>query len=111
LSAGLDRLIATVVSFALCLAYLLMFPFTAVGMVIVIGIGTLIMMLLGRQDDITTTGITTAVVLVVAAIAPKDAWQQPILRLVDTVVGIAVGVGCKWVASYIYYRAVGEPVR
>ena len=110
LSAGLARLIATCVSFVLCLAYLLVFPFTGLGMAVVIGLGTVAMMLLGRREDIVTTGITTAVVLVVAGISPQDAWHQPFLRLLDTVVGIGVGVLCKWFASYAFYRAVGKPV-
>jgi uncharacterized YccA/Bax inhibitor family protein len=50
------------------------------------------MSLLDRPDDIITTGITTAVVMVVAAISPNHAWKQPILRMVDTIVGVAVGV-------------------
>src|SRR5882724_5405442 len=100
LSAGFARLIATCVSFALCLLYLLLFPFTPVGMAILIGIGTVAMALLGRRDDIVTTGITTAVVMVVAAMSPENAWQQPLLRLVDTMIGIAVGVVCKWVGSF-----------
>jgi uncharacterized membrane protein YccC len=108
LSAGLARLIATCVSFALCLVYLLIFPVTGPGIAVVIGLGTIAMMVMDRQDDIVTTGITTAVVLVVAAISPEQAWQQPILRLLDTVVGIVVGVGCEWCASYAFYRAVGE---
>jgi uncharacterized membrane protein len=66
---------------------------------------------LGRQGDIITTGITTAVVMVVAAMSPQDAWQQPLLRLVDTVVGIAVGVACKWIASFLFYRLTGEQPR
>jgi uncharacterized membrane protein YccC len=111
LSAALSRLIATCVSFALCLAYLLIFPFSGLGMACVIGIGTIAMMLLGREDEIVTTGITTAVVLVVAGMSPQEAWQQPILRLIDTIVGMAVGVSCKWCASYAFYRAIGEPVR
>ncbi len=110
-SAGIGRMIATLVSFALCFLYLWFFPFTSVGMAALIGMGTVIMMLLGRRDDIVTTGITTAVVMVVAAIAPQNAWLQPVLRLVDTVVGIAVGVSCKWIASYVFSRTVGEPVR
>jgi len=57
------------------------------------------MMFRGRRDDIVTTGITTTVVMVVPAMSPQNAWQQPILRLADTVVGIAVGVACKWVVS------------
>ena len=62
LSAGIARLIATCVSFALCLPYLLLFPFTPVGLAILLGIGTLVMALLRRRDDIVTTGITTTVV-------------------------------------------------
>ena len=111
LSAGIARLIATCVSFALCLAYLLLFPFTPLGLAILIGVGTVAMAALGRRDDIVTTGITTAVVMVVAAMSPVDAWQQPLLRLLDTVVGIAVGVLCKWVASFLFYRLSGEEVR
>jgi uncharacterized membrane protein YgaE (UPF0421/DUF939 family) len=111
LSAGLARLIATCVSFALCLAYLLMFPFTGLGMAIVIGLGAIVMVLLDRQEDIVTTGITTTVVLVAAELSTQPAWHQPILRLVDTVVGIAVGVLFKWLASYAFYRTVREPIR
>ena len=109
MSAAVERLIATGVSFALCLAYLLIFPFTPVGMAFVIGLGTLAMMLLGRQDGIVTTGITTAVVLVVAGLSPEIAWRQPILRFIDTVVGMGVGLTCKWIASYVFFRFFGEP--
>lgn len=111
LDAGLARLVATCVSFALCLAYLLVFPVTGLGIAIVIGVGALAMKLFGREDDIVTTGITSAVVLVVAAMSPQEAWQQPILRLGDTVVGITIGVSCKWLASYVFYRAAGQPVQ
>jgi uncharacterized membrane protein YgaE (UPF0421/DUF939 family) len=111
LPSGIARMIATCVSFALCFLYLWFFAFTPVGMAALIGIGTVTMMLLGRRDDIVITGITTAVVMVAAAIGPQDAWMQPVLRLVDTVVGITVGVACKWIASYAFYRTAGEPVR
>ena len=109
LSAGISRLIATCVSFALCLAYLVILPFHPVGLAALLGIGTVIMMYLSRRDDIVTTGITTTVVMVVAAMSPQDAWHQPVLRLVDTVVGIAIGVACKWIGSFLYYRCVGKP--
>ena len=104
LSAGLARFIATCVSFALCLLYLLLFPFQVWGMAVLIGVGTVVMMLLGRREDIVTTGITTAVVMVVAAMSPRDAWQQPLLRLIDTIVGIAVGVGSIRIASFLFVR-------
>ena len=68
-------------------------------------------MALDRRDDIITTGITTTVVMVVAALSPQDAWHQPLLRLADTLVGIAIGVACKWTASFLYFRSVGKPAR
>jgi uncharacterized membrane protein YgaE (UPF0421/DUF939 family) len=108
LSAGIARLIATCVSFALCSLYLLLFPFTPVGMAALIAVGTVVMALLGRRDDIVTVGITTVVVMVVAAMSPVDAWQQPVLRLADTVVGVAVGVACKCVASFLFYKFFEE---
>jgi uncharacterized membrane protein YgaE (UPF0421/DUF939 family) len=108
LSAGIARLIATCVSFALCLIYLLFFPFTPVGMAALIALGTLAMALLGRRDDIVTVGITTVVVMVVAAMSPADAWQQPLLRLADTIVGITVGVACKWAGSFLFYKYIGK---
>jgi uncharacterized membrane protein YccC len=110
-AAGLSRLIATGVSFALCLAYLLVLPFHPAGLAALLGVGTLVMMYLGRRDDIVTTGITTAVVMVVAAVSPENAWQQPFLRLADTVVGIAVGVACKWIGSFLYFRYAGKSAR
>jgi uncharacterized membrane protein YccC len=106
-SAGLARLIATCVSFALCLVYLLLFPFHPLGMAALIGVGTVVMMLLGRREDIITTGITTAVVMVVAAMNPQDAWQQPVLRLVDTIVGISVGIAFMGKASLLFVRKQG----
>ena len=104
LSAGLARFIATCVSFALCLLYLLLFPFQVLGMAVLIGAGTVVMMLLGRREDIVTTGITTAVVMVVAAMSPQDAWEQPLLRLIDTIVGIAVCLGCMRIASFLFVQ-------
>jgi uncharacterized membrane protein YccC len=90
--AALSRMAATFVSFALCLVYLLIFPFHVWGMAALIGIGAIVVTTMGRPDDTITTGITVAVVMVVAALSPHAAWRQPILRLFDTAVGVAVGV-------------------
>jgi uncharacterized membrane protein YccC len=108
LSAGISRVIATCVSFALCLAYLLFLPFNPAGMAALIGIGTLSTMLLGRRNEIVTTGITTAVVMVVAALSPADAWRQPLLRLLDTVVGVTVGLMFAWTGSLFVGRWTGK---
>jgi uncharacterized membrane protein YccC len=89
---------ATSLSFALCLVYLILFPFHLWGMATLIGLGAVTMSLLGRSDDIITTGITTAVVMVVAAISPEQAWKEPILRVVDTIIGAGIGVAGAWIS-------------
>jgi len=43
-------------------------------------------------------------VLIVAEVSPHDAWQQPILRLADTVIGVAVGLAAAWLVR----RATGR---
>jgi uncharacterized membrane protein YccC len=111
LAAGTGRLLATSVSFALCLPYLWFIPANAAGMGVLLAAGTLAMMLLDRREDIITTAVTTIVVVVVAVLSPAEAWKQPLLRLFDTVVGVVIGVAVKWIASFAYYRARGEPVR
>jgi Fusaric acid resistance protein-like len=90
--AALGRISATLFSFVLSLIYLLIFPFRPWGLAVLLAIGAIVLELVGRSEDIITADITTAVVLVVAGISPQHAWKQPILRLLDTLVGIAVGV-------------------
>jgi uncharacterized membrane protein YccC len=90
---------ATSLSFALCLVYLLIFPFHLWGMATLIGIAAIAVTLMGRADDTITTGITIAVVMVVAALSPHNAWRQPILRLLDTAVGVFVGVAAAWIGA------------
>ena len=96
--AAISRTLATFLSFALCFLYFLIFPFNVFGMAAVIWIGTVILGLTGRSEDIVTTAITTAVVSVVAGISKGPAWIQPILRLVDTSVGIIIGLLASRVA-------------
>jgi len=77
---------ATSISLVLCLAYLLIFPFHAWGMAMLIGIGAVIVMLIGRPS----AGINT-----------HSSWRQPILRLLDTVVGVGVGLAAAWLGRHI----------
>ena len=90
-AAAVSRMSATFVSFVLCLIYLAFLPFHAWALAVLVGASALVVMLLGRPGDAVTAGITTAVIMVVAAVSPQHAWQQPILRLADTIVGVAVG--------------------
>ena len=97
ISAALSRTAATSLSFILSLVYLLLFPFSSWGLAILIAIGAVILIMIDRPGDIITTSITTTVVMVVAGLSPQHAWSQPILRLVDTLIGIAVGITAVWI--------------
>jgi uncharacterized membrane protein YccC len=99
--AAFSRTLATLASFVLCLIYLLIFSFHVVGMAALIGIISIILALVRRSEEIITAAITTTVVMVVADISPENAWIQPILRLVDTAVGIVVGMVAAWISLSI----------
>jgi uncharacterized membrane protein YccC len=88
--------VATVVSFVLCIAYLLVFPFHALGLAAVVGLGAVILLLARRGSDVVTAGVTTAVILVVAAQTPDKTWEPPVLRLINTAIGIGVGLAMAW---------------
>jgi hypothetical protein len=95
-TAAVSRMAATFVSFVYCLIYLTLSPFHIWALPLLIGVSALTATLIGRPGDALTAAITTTVVLVVAAVSPHDAWQQPILRFADTVVGVAVGLAAAW---------------
>jgi hypothetical protein len=75
-SAALSRVSATFAGFLLCLVYLLIFPFHVWGMAALIGTGAIVMRMLHRPDDTITTGVTVAVLMVVSALNPDDAWRS-----------------------------------
>ena len=101
--AALSQFSATVLSFALCLVYLLIFPFHPMGMAALIGIGTVVLILVDRSEDVITAGI-----MVNAGIAPQHAWTQPILRLVDTSIGLGVGIGAAWIGLKLGSQSHGR---
>lgn len=107
-AAAVGQMAATLVSFALCLVYLLILPSSAWGLALLIGVGAVVMTLAGRPRDVGTTALSTTVVMVVAALIPHNAWEQPILRLVDTAAGVGVGVAAAWLgrrATHLRRRA------
>ena len=101
MTAAVTRMAATGVSFALCLIYLIFLPVDIWAMAALIGLSALAVTLIGRPGDAITAAITTAVIMGVAALSPHDAWRQPILRLADTVIGVAVGVGTAWLSLHM----------
>jgi hypothetical protein len=94
--AAVSRLAASFVSFVYCLIYLTFLPFHTWGLALLVGVSALTARLIGRPGDAITAAITTTVVLVVAEVSPQGAWEQPILRLADTAIGVAVGLASAW---------------
>jgi fusaric acid resistance family protein len=76
-AAAVSRMVATSVSFVLCLSYLAFLPFHAWALAVLVGASALAVMLLGRPGDAVTAGITTAVIMVVAAVSPQHACSSP----------------------------------
>jgi hypothetical protein len=108
-SAAVSRMEATLVSFAWCLIYLIFLPFHPWAMAVLIGASTLTVTLLGRPEEVVTAGVTTAVVMVSAALSPQNAWQLPFLRLADTIVGVAVGVAAAWAVLRVLHPRLQSP--
>jgi uncharacterized membrane protein YccC len=105
MKAAVSRLAATAVSAVLCLAYLVFLPFTGWGLAVMIGVSVLAVTVIGRPGDAITAAITTAVILVASAVSPQHVWQQPILRLADTILGTAVGLAAAWLGLRVTGRA------
>jgi uncharacterized membrane protein YccC len=78
-------------------------------MAILLAIGALIMILLDRREELITTAITTIVVMVVAMLSPNPR-HQPILRFIDTLVGVGAGVLCNYAVTVVFARYSGKVV-
>ena len=104
-SAAVSRMAATSVSFVLCLIYLIFLPFHPWALALLIGLSVLVTTLAGRPGDSVTAAITTTVVMVLAAVSPHDAWQQPIFRFADTLIGVVAGIA----AASIALRLIPHP--
>lgn len=104
-TTALNCLVATLVSIGLCVIYLSIFPYDTTGLIVLIAAGALVLAVLDRRDQMVMTGITTVVVMIVAGMNPERALQEPFLRLLDTLVGIAVGMSVKWVTLRLYLHA------
>jgi uncharacterized membrane protein YccC len=103
-TAAISRMSATLASFIICLVYLAFLPFHLWALAVLIGASALVVTLVGRPEDAITASITTTVIMIIAAVSPQHAWQQPILRVADTVVGVIVGVAVVWFAERINGR-------
>jgi len=109
--AAVSRTSATVAAFVLCTVYLVFLPFHPWALALLVGLSALAVTLIGRPGDAITAAITAAVLMVVAAVSPHNAWEQPLLRLEDTVVGVIVGVAAAWAGLRLVRLSGSRAVR
>jgi hypothetical protein len=109
-TAAVSRVAGTLVSFAVCFVYLVFLPVHLWAFALLIGVSALAPTLADRPGDAATAAITTAVLLALAVLSPQHAWQQPPLRLADTVVGVIVGVAAAWVGRQLVSRGLAAVV-
>jgi uncharacterized membrane protein YccC len=86
------RVSATVVSVLVCLGYLAVARTTWWGLSIAVAVSAAVPLVYGRRSDAVTAAITSTVILQVAATTHDVRTVIPLLRLLDTVVGTAVGL-------------------
>jgi uncharacterized membrane protein YccC len=101
-SAAVSRMAATFVSFVYCLIYLTFLPFHTWALGLLVGVSALTARMIGRPGDATT------VVLVVAEVSPRGAWEQPILRLADTAIGVIVGLASAWLDQRVIRPRISQ---
>lgn len=97
-ATAVSRVAATGASLIICLAYLLIAHSHPWAWALLIALGATLVAGLGRPDLVIMTAITIAVIMVVAELEPRNAWEQPIFRFIDTVIGVLVGVGAAGLA-------------
>ena len=100
-SAALSRMAGTLVSFVLCEIYLLLFSFHLWAIVVLIALGAFILTRAGRPQDVMPASLATIVVLVITSIDPHNAWQQPFMRLLDTAIGVVIGLAAAWATMHL----------
>jgi len=110
-AAAISRMAATAVRLALTLIYLLVASSHPWALAMLIALGTILVTLAGRPGDAITTGVTITVVMVVAELEPRNAWEQPILRFADTILGVLVGVATAWLLRRAMHPDDGETLR
>lgn len=97
LSSASLRVLGSLIGAIVGGAYLLVLPFSAVGMAVCIGFTVLLCRLLGVPDHARLAGITVSVVMVVSSISPtlSPLWNA-FLRFVESGIGAATAVAAAY---------------
>lgn len=100
ITSAKNRLIGSFIGAVLSGIYLWLFPFTAIGFTVTIGVGVLVCFILKVPQAVKLTGITISVVVIVSTITED---LHPVnnagLRFIES----AIGTGVAVLVAYITY--------
>lgn len=96
------RVVGTFIGAVMAIGYLLLFPFSVLGMVIAVFVLDLICMMLGVPDNGKMAAVTLVIILIVSIYSTN---LSPILngtlRFLESAIGTSIGLCMVWVLGYI----------
>jgi uncharacterized membrane protein YgaE (UPF0421/DUF939 family) len=96
------RIFASFIGAVLSFVYLLFFPFSPVGMAVMIGITILLCMSLKIRDHAKLAALTVGVIMIFSTISPDQSpFVNASLRFGEVIVGSVVAVTIEWIWPYL----------
>lgn len=96
------RVVGTFIGAVMAICYLLLFPFSVVGMVVAVFVLDLICMMLGVPDNGKMAAITLVIILIVSMYSTN---LSPILngtlRFLESAIGTSIGLLMVWLLRYV----------
>lgn len=101
LKMGVTRVFGTFIGGAVAYAYLVMFPFTVVGMLVSVFVLELLFMLLNIYNNGHIATVTLIIIMLVSQNSPDlNPATNCLLRIFESAVGAGIGVGLLWVNDF-----------
>lgn len=101
---GWLRVLGTFIGALIAWVYLLLYPFTILGMIVAIFFQEVICMLLKVPDNGKMATITLSVILIISRQYPDlPPWANGLLRFSESAVGAGIGIFMVWV-EYVYQK-------
>lgn len=82
--------------------FLLFFPFSRLGMAVMIGITILLCMSLKIRDHAKLAGLTLGIIMIFSTISPDQSpFVKASLRFIKVIVGSVVAITIEWIWPYL----------
>lgn len=99
------RVFGTFIGAVIAYVYLLLFPFTLLGMIVTVFLLDILCMLLGIPDDGKMATITLVIILLISKMSPSiSPFVNGVLRFSEATVGALIGIALAWGVEQIRKR-------